>query len=113
MPDESQVIGQQVTVKSITVVEPPPVPEVYANNVTPAITTFDVTLHFGTIVEVTNNEAKVARRVSVVLTPEVAKLLLVHLSMGLTHYEKNVRPISLQQLLSQQPEQSSPPQTTG
>jgi hypothetical protein len=96
MPEEPQIAGQQVTVKSINVVEPPPVPELYANNVTPAITSYEVTLHFGTIVEIVNNEAKVARRVSVVLTPEVAKLLVLQLSMGLVHYEKNVRPIPIQ-----------------
>lgn len=95
MPDETKAEGQQVTVKSLSVVEPPPAPEVYANNVTPAITSFDVTLHFGSIVEIIGTEAKVARRVSVVLTPEVAKLMLLQLSLGLTHYEKNVRPIPI------------------
>lgn len=107
MPDETT--GREVTVRSVRVVEPPPVPEIYANNVTPVVTSFDVTLHFGTIIEVANNEAKVARRVSIVLTPEVAKLMILQLSAGLTHYEKSVRPIPLHgQMVPIQPPVSQP-----
>jgi hypothetical protein len=96
MPDDNiQVTGQSITreVKTISAVEPPQAPEVYANNVVPVITSFDITLHFGSILEIVGDEAKVARRVSIVLTPEVAKMLTMQLSFGLAGYEKNVRPI--------------------
>src|SRR5579863_8587035 len=81
------------TVQGVEFVDASQVPEVYANHVVPAITSFDVTLHFGSILGIAGGQAKVARRVSIVLTPEVAKLLNMQLSMGLASYEKNVRPI--------------------
>jgi hypothetical protein len=87
--------GQQLNVNKVESVDAPNVPEVYANNVIPAITSFDVTLHFGSIVNIENGVAKVARRVSIVLTPEIAKLLHLQLDMGLKNYEQNVRQIHL------------------
>ena len=104
MPEETQIPPQGGTfhVKNVRMVDAPPVPEVYANHVIPQITSYEVTLHFGTILEISSNEAKVARRVSIVLTPEVAKLLVLQLSIGLANYEKSVRPISTQGQVVQQ-----------
>jgi hypothetical protein len=67
--------GVMTRVKTVEFVEAPQVPEIFANHVMPAITSFDVTLHFGTLVEIVDGKAKVAKRLSVVLTPEVAKVL--------------------------------------
>ncbi len=89
--------------KTITLVEPQQTPEVYANHVTPSISSFDVTLHFGSVIEVVGTEAKIARRVSIVMSPEIAKLLGMQLTMGLAAYEKNVRPIHVPAKLARRP----------
>jgi preprotein translocase subunit SecB len=95
MPDEEQpqLEMHETHVKGVEFVEPSQVPELYANNVVPAITNIDVTLHFGTLMEIKDGRAKVARRISIILTPEVAKMLNIQLSLGLANYEKNVRQI--------------------
>jgi|HubBroStandDraft_2_1064218.scaffolds.fasta_scaffold289455_1 hypothetical protein len=119
MPNEQPPVegGATVNIKTVTLVDAPSVPEVYANNVIPSINSFDVTLHFGSIIELVENEARVARRVSIVMTPEVAKLMLIQLSSGLAFYEKNVRPIPTPKLIPQQKPTTSqstePPAHTG
>jgi len=97
MPDNEQPknVGTAQTITRIDWVEPPPFFEVYANQAQPAITTFDVTINFGTFVEVEGGIAKVAKRASILMAPEVAKLLVLQLASGLAQFEQNVRPIPL------------------
>ena len=98
MPDEEQHQEMQAAFAkgAIEFVPVPEVPELYANNVVPSITNIDITLHFGTLVEIKDGRAKVARRLSVILTPEVAKMLNMQLSVGLATFEQNVREIKVQ-----------------
>ena len=112
MPDtEITVHGDMNTVSGAQFTDAPPVPEIYANHVVPAVTSFEVTLHFGSILEISQGIAKVARRVSVVLTPEVAKILNFQLATGLAQYEKSVRPIPMNMKIAPPP--TSPPDLQG
>jgi hypothetical protein len=100
MPDNiiTQVseVGGKVTVNKVEIVGASPVPEVYANHVQPAITSFDVSIHFGSIMGFEKDTLQIVRRVTVVLSPEVAKMLMLHLKTGLERYEQSVRPIPVQ-----------------
>ncbi len=90
-----QAPAEDYLITSIEAAEAPNVSEIYANNVGLAITPFEFTFHFGTVGEVRKNKqsAPVHRKVTVIVSPEIAKGMYLQLAQGIQGFEQAHRAI--------------------